>query len=340
MKKHLGLLAVFGALLAVSIAACAFLGLAKKPARPFNHKVHVQDQQMECVACHAKAGQEDKVAMPASLKKCMTCHEGGDEKKPPERKLAALYPGEKPEWSAVTAVGDDVIFSHKTHTEKKVACNECHKGIETSAGVDESLRVTMDDCMKCHSDRGLSTDCATCHKTNRREVPPGSHALSWKETHGRIVRAGVHGPIENRCSLCHAESQCVQCHQDEAPRGHTNFWRIQGHAVEAGTNRSACATCHRTDFCDRCHQETEPRSHVGSWADPQNRHCVSCHLPVNNEKCYACHKGTPSHNAAPTPPASVPAHAYATSCLTCHLTVEKVTHPYTGDGSYCRTCHK
>ncbi|MBI2932567.1 MAG: cytochrome c3 family protein [Planctomycetes bacterium] len=325
--------------LLLATAACGvarLLGLQEKPSRLFSHKVHGSAQELECLSCHPTAEKEDKAGMPPSLKKCMLCHEGIDEKKSPPQQLAALYPGEKPAWSAVTALPDEVIFSHKTHQAAKLACSECHAGIEHSEAVTENVRVGKDACMTCHARRGKSNDCAVCHRVLRKDLAPSTHARNWRPSHGHVVRSGEDLPYANRCALCHTETSCTTCHQDETPRNHTNFWRIQGHAVAADVDRSSCATCHRSDFCDRCHRETAPRSHLLSWSGPGNRHCVSCHIPLSQDACFTCHRQA-SHMTAPRRPAD-PVHAGAdeAGCRTCHT---GATLPHADNGDGCANCH-
>ncbi|MBI4564687.1 MAG: cytochrome c3 family protein [Planctomycetes bacterium] len=336
MKK---VMVVMAATLAISLGACGllkFLGLEKEPERPFSHLKHGKEQDLECQSCHTKAAKGAEAGMPVSLKKCMLCHEGIDEKQPPERKLAALYPGEKPAWSEVTKLPDEVIFSHKVHLDKKVGCAECHRGIEESASITEAVRVRKEACMGCHAERQASNECSTCHTAIRKERSPQSHGLSWKETHGKVVRLGMEDPPENRCSLCHTESTCTSCHRDEPPKNHTHFWRIQGHAVAVGVDRSSCATCHRTDFCDRCHQDTQPRTHTAAWGSPRNYHCLSCHTPLRSEGCALCHKSTPSHAlAAPKPDW----HTEGMNCRQCHVPGGSGPMPHPDKGDNCNACH-
>lgn len=340
MRKLPNRLKPFLLFLTLGMGACGISGIfsSENPqGRLFSHRLHVQDQQLECLACHAKAEKEDKAGMPASLKKCMTCHEGEDESKPPERKLKALL-GEKPEWSKVTEIPAEVRFSHKRHVvDAKVGCAECHEGIEKSAGITADVRVEMEDCMDCHASKGASNDCSTCHSETRTDTPPPNHRLNWKQNHGPVMRSADDTRYENRCSLCHTQEHCSSCHQDEAPRSHTNFWRLTGHGTAAGVDRSACVTCHRPDFCDRCHHETTPRSHTASWGGPRHNHCMNCHVPAAaNTSCRLCHDDL-SHRGAPPRPSDVQhAGVPASECRSCHTVVE-MRHADNRDS--CTACH-
>lgn len=382
--------AVLGiALVLVTVAAgCALLeklGLFEQRVT-FPHQTHSEKEDLSCTDCHAKAEVAEKAGMPV-FKQCVLCHKGIDEKKPAEKHIDVIF-GEKPEWSRFTALPDDVIFSHKVHTEHKVACADCHRSVGSSAEVTRELvRVTMDDCVRCHArgepgkppekaaagrpapgaagevafepptsdGRGGNGDaaatdsaradaerrfrdnaCSVCHKEIRQDVKPATHFRNWKLFHGQTVRADT-GLTANRCALCHTDSSCSKCHQDEPPQNHTEHWRQRGHGIAVSIDRSRCAVCHRTDSCDRCHQDTAPRNHTASWGEPADRHCLTCHFPLRNEGCFTCHKTDPSHKTAPPPPANAQ-HAAATEagCRTCHNVI-KLPHPDGGDS--CRACH-
>ncbi|MBI2930375.1 MAG: cytochrome c3 family protein [Planctomycetes bacterium] len=327
------------AVLLLGTAACAVLNALipeGPPKRPFSHKIHGPEQELECAACHGKAETGAEAGMPASLKRCMMCHEGIDEKKPPERQLTMLV-GEKPEWSRVTDLPEEITFSHKTHVDAKIGCGECHRGIETNESVTKDVRVEKDDCMGCHARRGESNECATCHKEIRKETPPATHHRNWEQIHGLVVRSGENPPVENRCSLCHTQAHCTNCHQDQPPRNHTNFWRIQGHSIAVGVDRSSCATCHRSDFCDRCHAETAPRSHRGAWGGPRNQHCLGCHNSPGSQGCALCHKGgAPSHVLASPRPTW---HVSGMNCRQCHGPGLVPPMPHVDNGDNCSGCH-
>lgn len=322
--------------LAVAISGCMVaqkLGLLEKSAR-FSHKVHSADEDLGCEDCHRTAAKSEDAGMPR-VKQCLVCHEGIDEERSPAKKFKALY-GEKPEWSKVTALPEEVIFSHQVHNDAKVKCGECHRGIERNRAVTSKLRVEKDACLKCHAKKGLAKDCKSCHTTIRKDREPGSHKHNWKKYHGQVVRADT-GRSVDRCELCHQESACTACHQDEAPQNHNNHWRHRGHWVAASVDRENCAACHRSDFCDRCHRDSEPRNHVGLWSSPRNQHCLNCHFPLKNEGCITCHKSDPSHAQATALPTNQ-AHANATdaNCRACHTPLSF----HFDNGDSCRNCHE
>lgn len=342
MKTLREVMKVGGIILLVSITACGLVDLfgskQAKPDRPFSHKKHLDKElDLECSACHTKADKGEEAGMPANLKKCMMCHEEIDENKPEGKKLANLV-GDPPVWSTETKLPDEVKFSHKTHVDGKVSCTDCHKGIPTSEGITaEQVKLSMEDCMSCHTDKKVSNDCSTCHSAIAKDIKPPSHLHSWKELHGKTVRMRNEENRLDRCSMCHSESACAKCHQDEAPKNHTNFWRIQGHGVQASVDRNQCATCHRTDFCDRCHSETSPRTHTASWGSGQNRHCLTCHEPLASNNCTMCHKDTASHSTAPPKPAW---HNNGMNCRQCHGPGLAAPWTHVDNGDNCNGCHR
>ena len=189
-----------------------------------------------------------------------------------------------------------------------------------------------------HIEVEADTDCSACHDDGRtRETPPPGHDPAWKRNHGKqIQRSGLKD--NSICLVCHSESQCTSCHQQEEPANHTQFWRLRGHGVGVGMNRGQCFTCHRgADFCERCHAETQPMNHSAAWGAPTNLHCLNCHFPVESagaQRCNACHRSTPSHSAVPSQPDNG-LHVTGADCRGCHT---PVGHP--DSGASCTTCHQ
>lgn len=193
-----------------------------------------------------------------------------------------------------------------------------------------------------HADFDSTTACTDCHDDGRSPTSPpkshNSHDLSWEKEHGKFSQAKYGFRKKNVCSLCHQDSWCTKCHQQEPPSYHTNFWRMKGHGLMVGLDRSRCIMCHTTDFCERCHSEREPINHTGAWGSPQQLHCMSCHLPLQPtvaQSCGVCHKSTPSHDAAPKPP-TAPFHVPGSPCRSCHPPAT-IGHP--DPGAACTACH-
>jgi hypothetical protein len=336
------LMAIVGCVAANQLSVLEALGRADQlpiyKERPikFGHASHVEgtEADLACTDCHTRAEDSDQAGMP-SIKACRNCH---SEKEDIEKNLKPFAVDKKIVWTSATALSEDAQFSHQNHLGAEVACEDCHQGVTESKAVSAKFKVEKDDCLVCHSkqEKAIKGACNTCHESVDQDWQPDSHLQNWKMFHGQVARAGIDPPYENRCSLCHTDSACLACHQDEEPRSHTSHWRNRSHGIAAGMDRDSCATCHRTDYCDRCHRETEPMSHRASWGAPRDRHCMTCHLPLESQGCSACHESAPSHYAAPGLPSTI-THMTATesACRTCHGL--GLTHLDNGDA--CRNCH-
>lgn len=336
LGRLLQLRAPLAILLALSVSACFLLSTKEPDKRRFSHAVHVGVKHLECIECHRTVYSKDGAGMPEALV-CTRCHDVLDEKKPPEERIAALFDRAGRYMARpVASVPDEVSFSHRLHVYKyEVECSGCHGDVAGSSTIPPESQVTKDECMACHSRAGKENKCAECHTRIDQEWVPESHRHAWEQRHGEVVRARATDTV-HRCSLCHSEPMaCDACHQRQAPRSHTNFWRQRGHGVMVSLDRSRCATCHKSDFCNRCHQDTLPRSHRGGFGSPQNKHCLTCHFPLQGEGCFTCHKGTPSHQqATPMPPGHLP----SMNCRQCHGLTAPLPHP--DPGALCTACHK
>jgi hypothetical protein len=121
---------------------------------------------------------------------------------------------------------------------------------------------------------------------------PSSHDTSWIKRHGNASKLN-----EQECLDCHTDRvSCIKCHNEVAPRNHTAGWIKKGHGLEARWDRNSCQACHREDSCIECHTQTPPASHRPGWREPLNRHCGSCHYPIQETTCFTCHKAAHAPN--------------------------------------------
>ena len=318
--------------LLLACAACAWLRGPRRFA--FSHERHVTLEKLECANCHADALASDTPGMPGR-DTCDVCHAEIDAAKPPERAAATLFQGEQFAAAHAAKLGSELVFSHKLHAAGKQACNACHRGIEHSQDVLELAPVRMDDCTRCHAQRAVPADsgCAQCHRAVTRTWAPPSHRANWIRAHGPAAREGS---LESagRCTLCHTQASCDDCHPVQAPSAHTPYWHERGHGLRAMADRQYCSACHQPDSCDQCHANTPPRNHAGSWGAPLATHCLSCHEPLRYEDCSVCHKGTPSHQTATHMPAD---HFPGMNCRQCHGLSQPLPHVDNGDD--CSSCH-
>jgi hypothetical protein len=316
----------------VTGAGCMLFRGTSERHLAFSHEIHVRGQGLACANCHADVKRSDHPGMP-SADQCSTCHEEIDAEKPPEKRVETLFHDEAFQAAHASALGNELVFSHKLHATAGLDCSVCHTGIETNERVVASMHLTMDACTRCHATKAVPAECATCHREIDAHWAPDSHHHNWKREHGGIVRARSRETAD-RCTLCHTESTCVACHLDEPPENHNNFWRLKGHGLAAMIDRQNCAACHESDSCDRCHREVIPQTHVGMWSSVKATHCLSCHLPLSANGCVACHKDTPGHLAAQPKP---PDHFPGQNCRQCHGTFAPL--PHVDNGSDCNACH-
>jgi hypothetical protein len=356
--RHLLFLALATLVLAALLApGCSFAPehlpvLVEGRAAAFSHAVHADEElALFCSDCHATVDTAAEAGMP-SLEHCAGCHPADEESGtlPDELKRFLGEDGE-PVWTAGAAIGIEHGFSHAWHGSAGVSCRSCHGAVEESDGITTEVAVRMADCVACHEKREVDTGgCAGCHAGIDEGWMPATHSAGWERAHGRVWLAG--GGLDRAavpaadCQLCHdgtsATPSCDSCHAQNPPADHTGFFRNRGHGMLALADQQRCNACHLEDTCLECHLEQRPASHGPGFGAPADRHCLGCHLETGQEQaCAVCHlDGAVSHDLAPTPPPTVPAHANASSCLTCHASVKRPRHPYTGDGDYCRRCHQ
>lgn len=317
----------------VSCAAGCLLAGRGTPRFAFSHAEHVGEQDLECVSCHADAGRQEAPGMPTP-DTCEVCHDELDRAKPVENQVASLFEGEQFRAAHALVLAEELVFSHARHVAALRDCRLCHADVAESSGGAVATFV-MDRCTECHAERGVASDCSTCHTRVDTTAAPASHARNWKRAHGRCVRSGS-TETGDRCSLCHQESTCIACHGSEPPENHTTFWLQRGHGLSARMDRQSCATCHREDSCATCHAESPPSNHTASFGAPESRHCVSCHFPLRDTGCAVCHRDTPSHTSA-TPKPDDPVHVSGQNCRQCHGL--SVSLPHVDNGDDCNACH-
>jgi hypothetical protein len=324
-----------GLLLGLTCAGCLVLDALgpHRRALAFSHRLHVQEEELDCVSCHEGAQVEAHAGLPGP-DACDVCHELLDEERPPERAVSNLFEDEVFHAERGRELSDEILFSHPDHVARIEDCGTCHLGIATNEDVLSMPPVDMAACIDCHEASGRRDECATCHERLDRTWEPPGHALDWIARHGRASR-GAHPATVDDCRTCHEPASCESCHRLEPPRGHDAHFRRRGHGLLAQVDRAACATCHEPATCDRCHADIRPLSHAGAlWGGTRDTHCLTCHFPLGGESCSTCHRGTPSHARGPAKPSW---HDPAMNCRACHGNTLPLRH--VDNGSNCNLCH-
>jgi hypothetical protein len=325
-----------------------------------------------CLACHAC---EVPTKVNPCLKKCprdemVTVHHSAEAA--PEKIVLNKLEGS-------AALYEPVSFAHRAHAEMSemsgncvlchhynrpgavLGCSECHATEIASKSADlskPSLKGAYHrECMKCHQECGLSTDCESCHAPKagtsaaapERRTPgatvhptkPGRLVIETANDDGKLVtffhddHAGRFGLA---CSSCHTDERCAQCHKAAASA--TPIVHITG-----GHDR--CAPCHSVDDnCGFCHSN-QPRARFNHFRkagfDLTRFHstlaCTRCHGHTSNYKglsrtCSACHTkwASGSFDHSVTGLKLDETHA-AMDCENCHLEKDFAKKPT------CSGCH-
>ena len=220
----------------------------------------------------------------------------------------------------------------------------------------DGARDALATCANCHSQQS----CAACHGgggppavaalpvaaagdprgVEIADVRPPGHTADFATQHATAAAAEL-----VRCSVCHTERQCVDCHTGvEKPRFHAiNF--VMQHGAEAFARDTDCAACHSSEaFCRDCHaglgiaaagrsnaafhdaQPTWLLAH-GLAARQDLESCVSCH---EERSCMRCHSAKTGWRVNPHGPGFDPPHTAdksQQSCGICHFSLPEGARP-------------
>lgn len=128
-----------------------------QPDQPikFSHKVHVADNQIDCMYCHHTATHSKTANIP-STNLCMNCHvivrEGTHSGTFEIDKLVEAHEaGRSIEWVRIHKLPDHAFFSHAQHVGAgKLDCAECHGVVEEMHVVRQENDLSMGWCLECH----------------------------------------------------------------------------------------------------------------------------------------------------------------------------------------------
>lgn len=275
-----------------------------------------------CESCHGDwIGDDDA---PAALTDCARCHtdlrapEGGGGTVTSTRARPMHIPA------------PNLIFPHANHVAAGVECVACHTNVPGKTLATREDFPTMDRCVGCHQEKGVSTACTTCHI--RTAAGPGRIVTTFKEGKlmpRRLHQAAIHDADFLRdhavpamrdkayCQNCHAESDCLECHDGVARdvRYHPGDF-ISTHALRSRIDDVRCQSCHRLqDFCLNCHVRSgvasisavnvfEPQrsgspqraafaphpTSADGWLTPGSRNFHGFHAQRNIRACASCHQ--------------------------------------------------
>jgi hypothetical protein len=216
----------------------------------------------------------------------------------------------------------------------------------------EDARRDVTACATCHTRQS----CATCHGEGRPAVAarlasarpggpqgvtitaaavmPVGHTPTFFDRHGTAAAIGV-----PQCSGCHAEKECIACHDGvRRPSFHPLDFVVR-HGAEAFAERTECAACHSEEaFCRDCHTglgfaaggRTNAAFHDaqpdwllahGQAARQGLESCVACHSEAT---CLRCHSAKTGFRVSPHGPDFDPGHVAdksTQSCGICHFSI-------------------
>ena len=256
------------------------------PRLSFSHAVHVREEGMKCLTCHAgvtRATVATRAHLP-TMKQCFECHGGEKPTAPSACRTCHLTQADgrlRDEWPEGSMNPPRWLFGMHHDREWLVT----HRWVGADHG---SL------CASCHAE----SDCADCH--DGRVSPPRVHPNDFLTTHAQMARRD-----DPSCTSCHrSQSFCLECHARlgvspiAAPRVRASarfhppaeVW-LRGpvqHAAEARRSMSACASCHAENDCVQCHGVLG----IGAGLSPHppgfRARCAEA-LRHNDRACRTCH---------------------------------------------------
>jgi Cytochrome c7 and related cytochrome c/Class III cytochrome C family len=150
----------------VTVLAGACTAEIRQPIA-YNHNIHVKKLELACDTCHETSKVGEVAGLP-DLATCATCHQEPNGTSAEEKKVVeAVRGGREIAWVRLYDLPRHVYFTHRRHvTVAGIACERCHG--DMAAQIRPPARalvpVTMDRCMECHGQRGVSRDCDACHR--------------------------------------------------------------------------------------------------------------------------------------------------------------------------------
>lgn len=272
----------------------------------FDHQLHVVDQKVECITCHAGIEKTDfaEALHNPSMATCNTCHnnvKASNQCEVCHTNLVTLRPASH---SAANFKREHArIMNGRTFDAN---CQSCH---------------TESSCMECHDGTNL-TKISAFEKTgmmsprkfgNDRPAALSAqnvHDLNYKFTHGIDAKGRAAD-----CQTCHRQQTfCSDCHMNGSvalggamPTSHEQFGFTTlgvgsgggSHARLAKRDIQRCAACHDVEgsdpSCITCHVDgdgikgTNPKTHAvgfmkdvkGDWHDDIAANCFVCHNDAN-----------------------------------------------------------
>jgi len=138
---------------------------------PFSHKTHLTFH-LSCIFCHANPEPGNQMTLPAT-ETCMGCHASVATDRSSIQRLAKFAQSREPiPWKPVYSVPGFVYWSHRTHLQAGVSCENCHGDVAQMEVIVKAKNVTtMAGCVACHHQKDAPTGCETCHESQSSLLP-------------------------------------------------------------------------------------------------------------------------------------------------------------------------
>lgn len=268
----------------------------------FSHRLHVEDQELECSDCHGGVAESEIGAdnlLPTKAV-CADCHDVDDEDECSTCHSNLTQPQPVPRIETYSA-----MFSHKRHLNADMTCENCHAGMAEVEVATVRVLPGMVKCLDCHDQHAVAElECSTCHAPEE-DLVPLSHGPDFLHAHSDIARTNAPVNGDKTCQTCHQVSECQDCHEgDNLDRLSHPLNYEYTHALDAQAFEKNCVTCHSDrQFCADCHRDNFilPRTHVPGFVNKVNggthafeaendiETCMSCHESNAEEICQQCH---------------------------------------------------
>jgi len=138
-------------------------GLGPKQPIPFSHRLHAGHKAIDCTFCHPYVARSLHPGLPP-VEKCLFCHNHIITGHPEIQKEIGYYKSGTPTpWRKVFLLPEHVLFNHKRHIKKEIACESCHGEVRTMDRL-KGERFKMGFCIECHREKKAPLDCwISCH---------------------------------------------------------------------------------------------------------------------------------------------------------------------------------
>lgn len=162
-------IAFVSTLLVSSGASFVFARFGREPVTQpleFNHRKHVEENEIDCSMCHASYATETFSGFPDN-DTCAACHGEAIGQSAEEKRLVAMLKAGRPlVWQPLFRQPSHVFYSHRRHVVSAgLECATCHGEIARTSSPPRSVdRMTMEECMACHLRSKVAAGCTTCHR--------------------------------------------------------------------------------------------------------------------------------------------------------------------------------